>query len=62
MMRICLLLNLFQKSKIPDSGMDPDTDSDIVDQDKYSDYNYTEPFIRLDLGVWFHPPRHSESQ
>ena len=36
--------------------MDPDTDSDIVDQDKYSDYNYTEPFIRLELGVWFPPP------
>ena len=36
--------------------MDPDTDSDIVDQDKYSDYDYTEPFIRLELRVWFHPP------
>ena len=39
-----------------DSGMDPDTDSTIVDQNKYSDYNYTEPFKRLELRVWFHPP------
>ena len=37
--------------------MGPDTDSDIVDQDKYSDYNYTEPFIKLELGVSFQAPR-----
>ena len=30
--------------------MGPDTDSDIVDQYKHSDYNYLEPFIRLELG------------
>ena len=45
--------------------MGPDTDSDIVDQDKYSDYNqdnYTEPFRRLELAVWFHPPGNRESR
>ena len=36
--------------------MDPDTDSDKVDQEKYSDYNYTEPFIRLEMGVSFQDP------
>ena len=56
-MRTCLLQHLFRNSKLLDSGMGPDTDSDIVDQDKYSDNSNIEPFKRLELGVSFQAPR-----
>ena len=44
---------LVTKLKITWLRTGPDTDSGIVDQDKYSDYNNIEPFIRLELGVSF---------
>ena len=42
-----VIQHLFRNSK---------SDSDIVDQDIYSDYNYIEPFVRHELDVSLPPP------